>query len=102
MSKETLQQIAQRLYDEGRLNMEKGLYAFGVSRTWKTPQEIIHRLLAAKDERSLPRLLKVELHEAYAALAALDGSIPVWRDARTHRPAAGKQCLSSTRETLES
>lgn len=79
MSNESQQQRAQRLYDEGRLNMEEGLFTPEWSSSpihisgipflqWQEPQ--IFRELPNGKEAAL---------ELSAALAALDGSIPVWR-----------------------
>ena len=77
---ETLKQTAQRLWDEGRLNMKEGLFTpewFGspihVSGIpflqWQEPQ--IFRESPNGKEAAL---------ELSAAIAALDGSIPVWRE----------------------
>jgi hypothetical protein len=90
---ETLKQTAQRLVDEGRIDFEKSLYAFGVNWAWRTPDWIIRQLLSA-DRSILPRPLKAHLHEAYAALAVLDGSIPVWRDVSEQEPPTDDSILA--------
>lgn len=93
MTNITLQQLAQLLYDQGRLNMEEGMFCiispdaaikhgYDLSAFWKTPQRVIERILRI----DFPWDCEAELHEAYAALAAIDGSIPVWRDVETDEP----------------
>jgi hypothetical protein len=97
---ETLKQTAQRLWNKGRIDPDKGLYAFGVNWVWRTPDWIIRQLLSA-DRSIVPRPLKAHLHEAYAALAVLDGSIvldsPVddgWRKVSEHEPPTDDSILA--------
>lgn len=83
MTNET-QQLAQRLYDEGRLNMEEGLFCYGSPLSvWYKPRDYINFCMFERFAQGLD--------EAYAALAALDSSIPVWRDVRLEEPPKDKE-----------
>lgn len=97
MTNET-QQLAQRLYDEGRLNMEKKMFTPEWSSSpihisaipflqWQEPQ--IFRELPNGKEAAL---------EISAALAALDNSIPVWRDVEVEWPPTDKTILAYRKE----
>ena len=108
---ETLKQTAQRLWDEGRLNMKDFLYLPSLLSSYNcvnTPPHWVSPIAAIKAIKNLGHndwvelpvyykrdlrgmedhyfptvtLSRDNLDEAYAAITVLDGSIPVWREAK--------------------
>jgi hypothetical protein len=91
---ETLQQTAQRLmdYNNPRIDLKrkkldgKSIMMFmEEARLYWNP----HR----DENRTLNDVWK-QMDEAYAALAVLDGSIPVWRDVSEHEPPTDDSILA--------
>jgi len=76
MTNETLAEKAQRLKDEGRLDEEKGTYKPTAHVSFCKPEKIIrdYASLLKDGHITQSRMLNM-IHEAYAALAVLDGSI---------------------------